>query len=73
MLCVYAVWMRRTGLKLVGSSGLLTGGEEGNILCRDYKGILFLSSLSRKPATHDYRQLCPNFLLLWIKVDHYYG
>ena len=29
--------------------------------------------LPRKPATRNYRQLSPNFLLLWDKVAHYYG
>ena len=24
-------------------------------------------------VTHNYRQLCSNFLLLWIEVPHYYG
>ena len=29
-----------------------------------------LLSIPRKPVTHNYRQLSPDFLLLWVKVPH---
>ena len=65
--------LRRGTATLVSSSVNLTAsGEDMHSHC-GWTTFLGLRGLPRKPVAHNHSLPSPIFLLLWVKVAHYYG